>query len=153
MATEAITSYSSYDSNRFPTLTQSLEHALNNPLSIEKLSDKIMMDFEGLPVLVQEPTCPFKDFIKFYYEKDFEEIDLPEKEWYRPEMTAKRLYDNSDMWYVLLLINNCYSTTKWKSKKIKYVRSDKLESIAKFIQLAEDRVIPFVNKDITDLDF
>ena len=130
---QAAVSFKEYDSTNFPTYPQCIAHARLNPLLIENLSDWREIVFEGKTMLVQEATCLLKDSIH-YFDEVLEEAELPANEYYRPEITAKRLYDNADLWYIILLVNGIYSINNYDVDTIKYIPSRELVRIAKFTE-------------------
>lgn len=108
-----MSNFSDYDSSDAATLTESIYHSLHNPMLITSLSDYLMTEFNGIPYLVQEPSCSFRDLVEMYFSEKMIEIKIPESEYYRPEITAKRVYGNADLWYVILPINNIFSITEY----------------------------------------
>ena len=132
-------SFKKYDSAEFASFPESIVHSKKNPLLIENLSDHRSVVMDNRIVKVQETTCLFKDLIHFF-DNDVEEMVLPIEEYYRPEMTAKRLYDSYDLWYVLLILNNIYTVNRYNQKVIKYIPALKLAKIEKFTGRAK-RVI------------
>lgn len=129
-------SFGKYDSSAFPTFPQSIGHSKINPLLIENLSDSLQVIMDSRNVSVQEPSCLFKDFI-VYFEDDYFEEELPKEEHYRPELTALRLYDCADLWYVILLANDIYSVNQYNVKTIKYIPPSLLTKLEKFVQKAK----------------
>ena len=153
LGTQAAVSFREYDSTIFPTFPQCIAHATRNPLLIENLSDWREVSFEGKTMLVQEGNCLLKDSID-YFSDVLEEEDLPASEHYRPELTAKRLYDNADLWYMILLINAIYSSTRYDVARIKFVPSRELIRIAKFtersvgnVRMSDFSVVDGMNDD------
>ena len=148
---QAAVSFKAYDSTAFPTFPQCIAHARYNPLLIENLSDWREVSFEGKTMLVQEGNCLLKDSIG-YFDDVLEEQILPVEEYYRPELTAKRLYDNADLWYMLLLVNAIYSSNRYDVKAIKYVPSRELVRISKFTErpVGNIRMVDMTKEGIED---
>lgn len=134
-------SFKKYDSSAFASFPESIIHSRKNPLLIENLSDYRSITMDDRTVKMQETNCLFKDMIHFF-DNDLETTELPTSEHYRPEITAKRLYDCADLWYVLLLVNNIYSVTKYDSDTILYIPATKLAKLEKFVEKAK-RTIRF----------
>ena len=135
-------SFKKYDSSNFASFPESIAHSRKNPLLIENLSDYRSITMDDRMVKVQETNCLFKDLIHFF-DNDLETTALPTSEHYRPEITAKRLYDSADLWYVILLVNNIYSVTKYNSDTISYIPATKLVKLEKFVEKAKRVVRPY----------
>lgn len=129
-------SFENYDSSIFPTFPESIAHSRSNPFLIENLSNNLSMQFDNDTVLMQEPSCLFKDLINFF-EEDYIEIDLPVQEHYRPEITAKRLYGSSDFWYIILLVNNIFSVNDYNMTKVRYIPNARLTKMQTFIKYSK----------------
>jgi hypothetical protein len=143
-----MTSFSNYDSSLFPTLPESIKHAQSNPLLIENLSDWMLTLYDTEEVLIQEPSCTLKSMVHMF-DDVLETINVPTTEYYRPELTAKRLYDSYDFWYILLLVNNIYSNVKYNQPTIKYIPAKELVRLGKFAQRAKNVVRTVVDNDLT----
>lgn len=142
--------FSDYDSSDAPTLTESIYHSLNNPMLITSLSDYLMTEFNGIPYLVQEPSCAFRDLVEMYFSDKMVMTTIPESEFYRPEITAKRLYRNADLWYTILPINNIFSVTEYNKPRIKTIPPSELEKIVKFIYMSKNTIRTVNDADISD---
>lgn len=132
---QAAVNFEFYDSTKFPTFPESIAHARRNPLLIENLSDWRETTFDNDQVLVQESTCLFKDVLHFFDEV-LEEAELPEAEYYRPEITAKRLYGSADLWFTILLVNDIQTVTKYNKSTIRYIPGRELKRLEKFARRA-----------------
>ena len=143
-------SFRNYESSQFPTFPESIAHAVTNPLLIENLSDWRLIEMDDVIVKVQEGNCLFKDMLHFF-DDVLEEEDLPTGEHHRPEITAKRLYDCADLWYILLLVNRIPTVTKYNVDKIKYIPPTQLTRIQKFTDLARQTVRSLVEDDANDV--
>ncbi|BDH16376.1 MAG: hypothetical protein [Bacteriophage sp.] len=144
-------SFKKYDSSAFPTFPQSIEHASMNPLLLENLSDYREVVMDNRVIKVQEPSCLFKDFIN-YFEDSISEQKLPSDEYYRPDLTALRLYDCADLWYVIMLVNNIYTIHKYNMKTVKYITGDQLTKLEKFVSKAKRIVRPYEEtEEITNI--
>lgn len=139
-------SFSKYDSSNFAAFPDSIKHSKTNPLLIENLSDHRSIIMDNRLVKVQETNCLFKDMIHFF-DPDLISADLPREEHYRPEITARRLYGSTDLWYVLLLVNNVYSITQYNMDTFKYIPALKLTKIEKFVARAEGNIRPYDERD------
>lgn len=139
-----------YDSNDFPTIPESIHHSVDNALLIENLSDKLQTSFGTRNVLVQEPSCAFKDTFMMYLEDKVRYTLVPPEEFYRPEMTAKRLYGSADLWYILLYLNTMFSTADYNKRQIKYVGKETLEKMITYINLSVGRIRQVEDYDISN---
>lgn len=142
------TSFLNYDSSNFPTHPESIKHAATNPLLIENLSDWMLTTYDTEEVLIQEPSCTLKSMIHMF-DDVLTTIDVPTTEFYRPELTAKRLYDSYDLWYILLLVNNIYTPEKYNRPTIKYIPSKELIRLGKFAQRAKSVTRTVIDNDLT----
>lgn len=136
MAHSTSDKFKNYDSSAFPTLHQSILHSKTNPFLVENLSTKISLVIEKELFLVQDPNSPLKEFIS-YFENDIYEEELPESEYYRPEMTALRVYGSADLWYLILIVNNLFSVTQYRRKTIKLVNTNGVARLTKFMAMAD----------------
>ena len=141
-------SFSNYDSSLFPTFPESIKHSMSNPLLIENLSDWMIDIYDGEEVMIQEPSCTLKSMIGMF-DDVLETIAVPNSEFYRPEITAKRLYDSADFWYILLLVNNIYSPHKYNKSSIKYIPAKELIRLSKFSQRTKNIVRTITDNDLT----
>lgn len=144
------TSFKNYDSTQFPTFPESIAHARTNPLLIENLSDWRMVDIDNVLTKIQEPTCLLKDMLHFF-DDVLEEEELPVEEYYRPEITAMRIYDCADMWYIILLLNNIFSVSKYNTATIRYIPPTQLTRIQKFTDLSNRTVRALSEDDMNDV--
>lgn len=142
-------SFAKYDSSAFPTIVESIAHASTNPMLIENLSDWMLMDFDGQSVIVQEPSCTFKSMLHMF-EDVLQTTPLPTTDYYRPEITAKRIYDNADMWIFILLVNNIFTASKYNIPTIKYIPPTEMVRIEKFIQRPTGAIRTVADNDLTD---
>ncbi|WP_368880407.1 hypothetical protein [Proteus mirabilis] len=127
-----IVDFSNYDSSSFATFPESIDHAMTNELLMSNLSDKLIYRRNGNEeVVFQDPNCAFKELIHFF-DPYLKETDILDHELYRPEMTAKRLYNNADFWELILIVNNIPSVTFYNQKKIKYIPGNVLTKISFF---------------------
>lgn len=153
LGNNANTDFSLYDSCKFPTFPQTIKHARTNPLLIENLSDWRVVNFEDQTRRIQEPTCLLKDQMHMF-DDVLLETEIPEMEFYRPEITAKRLYNCEDLWYIILLVNSIFSVNKYNKKVIKYIPANQLVRIEKFVQKAkrDNRPLNIDNDEMIILD-
>lgn len=145
--------YNNYDSSNFATLTESMNHSKSNPLLINNLSDGMIMDFDGVPYYIQEPSCTFKDNLLYIFGNDVEEIEIPVDHFYRPELTALEIYNNADFWYIILLLNNMFSVTQYNRHRIKIIPNHKLDAIARFVYMAKHEIRFIEENDISQMAF
>lgn len=142
-------SFKKFDSTQFPTIVESIQHADTNPLLIENLSDWMLVEFEGEEFMVQEPMCTFKSMI-YLFDEVLTTIDIPESEYYLPERTAMRIYDNADLWFVILLTNNIFSRLDYNRPKLKSIPASQLSRIEKFTSIHKGRVRKVRDVDLTN---
>ena len=147
MAADVI-SFSKYDSTTFATFPESIAHAETNPLLISSLSDWLQDTMDGAPILIQEPSCTFKELIHFFDDVAVT-ITLPVSEYYNPMLTAKRLYDNADLWYILLLLNNIFNLESYNKPRIRYIPPNELARISKFVSKANSRIRVISDNDLS----
>jgi hypothetical protein len=127
-------SYEGFDSSKFATFPESIADSKVNPLLLVNLSDKLVVNLDSEEVILQDPTCTFKDMLHFF-KPYYASVPVLPTEKYRPEMTAKRLYGSADLWEILLLVNNISTVMEYDKETINYIPNDKLTKITKFVQL------------------
>lgn len=142
-------SFAKFDSTAFPTFVESIQHAKVNPLLIENLSDWLVTSLDNEEFIVQEPTCTFKSML-YLFEDVMEEMTLPTYERYLPEATALRIYDNADLWYIIMLCNNVFHVNDYDMEKIKYIPPMQLTRIEKFTTKRNGVYRQMEDHDITD---
>ena len=142
--------YSKYDSSAQSTLHQSILHAKTNPLLVNNLSDAIMLEIDSVPYLVQDPESRVKRFIHFF-SQHLEDITIENNEMYRPELTALRLYNCADLWYMLLYVNDMFSVSQYNKLTIKAPKSDSITMLSKFMAMVKEEEVRVVN-DEANLD-
>lgn len=144
---DAKLSFAKFDSAKFPSLVESLQHSITNPLLLQNLSDWLITSFDGEAVKVQEPDANIKRMIRFF-EPTMEMTEIPEEEYYLPERTAMRLYDNADLWYIILLANNIFRRLDYNKPMMKTIPAVQLQRIATFTKMENNRVRTFKENDI-----
>jgi len=152
MADSINTSFANYDSSDFATIPESVAHAKNNPLQLFNLSDKLIYEFNGKEVIIQDSNCALKQMM-FFFEDLIKVTPIPESDYYRPEITAKRLYGSADMWFMLLLVNNMTTVMEFNKKNIKYIPSNDLVHLETFVRMAKNNYRTVVENDLSDIDF
>ena len=152
MADSINTSFANYDSSDFATIPESVAHAKDNPLQLFNLSDKLIYEFNGKEVIIQDSNCALKQMM-FFFEDLIKVTPIPESDYYRPEITAKRLYGSADMWFILLLVNNMTTVMEFNKKNIKYIPSNDLVHLETFVRMAKNNYRTVVENDLSDIDF
>jgi hypothetical protein len=137
----ASTNFSQYDSCKFSSFPESIKHAKANPLLIENLSDWREVMIDGEIRMIQEPTCLLKDQINMF-DNVLIDTEIPQSEFYRPEITAKRFYACEDLWYIILLVNSMYSINAYNKTSIKIIPANELVRIEKFVRKAKQNIRP-----------
>ena len=132
--------YQEFDSGKFPYIDQSIEHSKTNPFLMHNFTNEIRFALnDGNVIAITEPMNIIKDLIYLFEDNIFTRV-LPEEEYYKPEQTAYNLYGSHDFWYVIMLLNNCFTFLEYDKKEIKYINPNELYRIEKFIGKSSNNV-------------
>ena len=148
MATQ---SFKLYDSGNFPTLQESIDHSKLNPLLFNKFASSFSVNFKYKNIEIESFKNSLTDFSSFL-KNEAVEGTFNVSETFKPELTAKRLYDSSDLYYVCLVVNGCLSRADYSFNEKStyfYVPSTKIQIISKFLTISDAN---FISKRFISLD-
>jgi hypothetical protein len=140
--------YTNYDSARFAYIDESIADSKNNVLTLDKYTSNIEYHIDNFKFIMSEPVSIIKEIIPVLFEGSYKVQNLPLKEWYRPESTAKRLYDTHDLWYLIMLVNKCSSYLDYKYETINYIDPEQAYKITKLLNTNKMKI----KKSIKNLD-
>ena len=128
-----MTSLIKYDSANFPYINESIDHYKDNPFIVDNFTNKLVININSeYTALISEPDSIIKDLLEVFDDYILTKV-LPIDEYYKPEQTSKRLYDSHDLWYILLLLNDCMSVKDFNMNTYKYIDPDQIGQISKFL--------------------
>ena len=126
-----------YDSSENPDTDKSYEHSKTNPFLFNKFASQFNVTFNYKNVKVESFRNSLVEFQSFLLNESIEGTFFV-SETFKPDVTAKRLYNSADLYYVCLLVNNCINRSEYTfpSGKYRFVPIDKVIIISKFLSLS-----------------
>ena len=106
------------DSSNFKDIVSSITSSTDNKLLLDNICDWNL--FEGQILLGFNILKKYEDILK----SNLVEINLPSKYYYKPEYVSKDLYDTTDLWYLIMFINDIETVDQFNKSKIKVPNSD-----------------------------
>jgi hypothetical protein len=131
------------------TLTQSVEHASTNKLTLTNISEKVSID--GVVMDDQVILLEYMDFIM----NNLVDYTVGPEAAHRPEVIAQRIYGTADLWYLILWANDAPSKVEFTpGNTIKAYDPQKMEVLNSILEGAKKRIAlsreePLVIPDIT----
>jgi len=113
---------------------EAIKHYAKNPLNEEFL--RIRYNLHGFNLL--DPFCRLYPYMEMIREEFCSEIELEKEYWYNPEELCYVLYNNYDLANLIMYINNIGTVNEFKTKKIKVIRPEKLQSLIKLLKKLHD---------------
>ena len=109
------------------TIPEIIDLEQDNKFSIDNTS--IFYEYNGLIFSIEKIFDEYRDIL---FETTIQ-IELTEEEFnkfkYRPKYFCQTIYNNKDLWYLLLLINNMLSVTEFNRKIINIFPISKITEI------------------------
>lgn len=100
-------------SSQVPTLDREIVSSYYNRITVSNFSN--WYDYEGT-LLVGFPLLrKYENILK----TNLQEITLDRKYWYRPEYLSYALYETTDLWYVILFVNDMLGPLDFKTPTVK----------------------------------
>jgi len=137
------------DSSVFPSTNESIANSKRNVIIYSEVSLKHYVD----GVLIQSPVTVFEKYLPILKQNSVF-ITISNDNFYHPEFTAKRLYGTSDLWWLLLMLNNMSSHKEYNKREILALQVDQKTLISDILELEKRNLIrsketPLVIEDLT----
>ena len=107
----------SLNSSRFQDLKGGIDSAPKNRILLDNLSNWYI--FQGEILLPKPLLRKYENILR----TNLEDYDVPKEYYYRPEYVSYELYGTTDLWYLLLFINNMEKPDDFTKSKIKVLRN------------------------------
>jgi len=138
--------FSKYNSSRFPDIPGSIKDSKKNKYMYGNLTQKINMYDKA--ILSQGNI--FESY-RNVLETHLEKVSIDEKYFYRPEWVSLDYYGSTDLWYLILWLNNISRPEYFDKKYIYLLNPNKrvlLNSIIEKFQVTELRTPKYI-KNLT----
>lgn len=132
----------SLNSSRFQDLKGGIDSAPKNRILLDNLSNWYI--FQGEILLPKPLLRKYENILR----TNLEDYDVPKEYYYRPEYVSYELYGTTDLWYLLLFINNMEKPDDFTKNRIKVFNIAMLEVINKIFIAEAKNISPRYNPRI-----
>ncbi|QXN67905.1 hypothetical protein FPHOBKDP_00155 [Listeria phage LPJP1] len=120
-------SRNSLDSSRFVDLVGGINSINVNKILLSNISNFYLLEGKivlGFPLLKKYENI---------FKSNLIDYDISENQFYRPEYVSEELYETTDLWYLLMFVNDMDTVEKFNKKTIKVFPDTILNTINKII--------------------
>lgn len=120
--------FSTMSSGKYNSLNGSIEDARTNKITLDNISNHYIFE--------EEVHMSFSIMRKYEHiiRANVELVDLPKNFYYRPEYLCYEYYKTTDLWYLILFVNNMTSPSEFIKEKVYIVKPEFIDTFIKIIE-------------------
>ena len=128
------------------------EFSKKNPIEIRNLLFTINFQEERKENRMKEPSIALMKYLPYIKENYVEKQIFTKKYDYNPEQLSFDLYHTYDLWYLLLMLNNCKDRIEFVGHEFNVLKIMMVPSFMRFIGKCKEDIAKYEKTNVATID-